>query len=58
VVWYFFASSSEALDYWAAELEREGWLGCVGAGDGVTGTVGTDHGGCLVCIVPGSSIRG
>lgn len=41
---YLSASSSETFDDWASELEREGCLGCVGAGDWVARTIWADHG--------------
>ena len=43
VVPYLFATTSEALDYGPAKLQREGCLWGIWAGDGVAGTCGANH---------------
>ena len=40
---YFFAAAPEAFDYGPAQLEGEGWLWGIGAGDGVARACGADH---------------
>jgi hypothetical protein len=40
---YLFATTSEALDYGPAKLQREGCLWSIRAGDGVAGTCGANH---------------
>jgi hypothetical protein len=40
---YLFATASKAFDYGPAQLQREGRLWGIRAGDGVAGTCGANH---------------